>query len=87
MPISTGSMVGITCVTWPSLSRHRAKLIFAGAPSGSGDLAAMEEILVILRQRLQNHSLTSSLFHGGTTITPSVRLARKNRGVMFRGSV
>ena len=57
------------------------------APSGNGDLAAMEEILVILRQRLQNHSLTSSLFHGGTTITPSVRLARKNRGVMFRGSV
>ena len=57
------------------------------APAGSGDLAALEKILVIPRQRLQDHLLTSSLSHGGTTITPSVRLARKNRGVMVCGSL
>ena len=58
-----------------------------GAPSGSGNLAALEKILIISRQRLQDRPLTSSLSHGGTTITPSVRLAQKNRGVMFWGSV
>ena len=35
----------------------------------------------------QDHPLTSPLFGGGTVITPSTRLARKNFGVMFAGSL
>ena len=55
--------------------------------SESGDLAALEKILVISRQHLQDHPLTSLLSHGGTVSTPSVRLARKNRGMMFWASL
>ena len=57
------------------------------SPTGCSDLAACEEILIILRQRLQDHPLTSLLSGGGTVITPSTRLARKNFGVMFSGSL
>ena len=67
--------------------KAQGKADLCGVPSGRGNIAAQEKILVILRQRLQDHPLTSSLSHGGTTITPSVRLARKNRGVMVWGSV
>ena len=56
-------------------------------PAGRGNLTAREEVFVIPRQRLQDHPLTSLLSGGGTIITPSTRLARKNFGLMFAGSL
>ena len=60
---------------------------FGRGPAGRGDLAAREEVFIVPCQRLQDHPLTSPLFGGGTVITPSTRLARKNFGVMFAGSL
>ena len=44
------------------------------------------QVLIEPNQRLQNHRTTSSLWSGGTSRTPSRRMPRKNRGVMFSGS-
>ena len=56
-------------------------------PAGRGEIAAREEVFIVPCQRLQDHPLTSPLFGGGTVITPSTRLARKNFGVMSAGSL
>ena len=58
-----------------------------GRPAGGVDLALRAQVFIIPCQRLQDHPLTSPLFGGGTVITPSTRLARKNFGVMFAGSL
>ena len=55
-------------------------------PAGSVDLSLCKQILIIPRQCLQNHLLTSPLSGGGTVITPLTNSARKNIGVMFSGS-
>ena len=60
---------------------------FGLSPAKGGDLTAVFQRAVIFRQRLQDHRRTSSLSQGGTSSTPSRRIPRKKRGVIFSGSV
>ena len=59
---------------------------FCRSPSGAGNLALLNQVFKQPGQCLQDHVRTSSAYMGGTSRTPSRRVARKKWGVMFSGS-
>ena len=71
---------------FPAFPQAEGKGYLGIRPARSCDLPLGGQRLIVFRQCLQDHPITSPLSRVGTVSIPSTSRARKNNGVMFSGS-